>query len=364
MYYGCLYAGTEKIADELMEIIHSFTPPNVTYIQYKNLVSISSKNGESLKSVLGFLKDIINRTDEALIKESKVGWLQDFLINKELLGSQVLSTGAGDACNNIEDVKELYKTKNEDNLKRSTYLAKIAQINDAVSDLSFDQEFQCIIDYMLAAFSGHSEDDLTEVLLLIKRVLINDLKAQSACLVKSSSASEERIAVRDYVNSRCEDNAGDFTWSHFDPSVHDDFNAIDKHEYWERMGATVSELLSSRLPMLKANHLDVLLEDEDAEIPTPPKFKGLDLDSGRSFSFAERVHPKNLRYDVQEQGYPWIDVLSGAIVAHYHMFVEAKQSESVRQQVIAFSDSLVDTPNVILADKIVEIYKIAQEITQ
>ena len=362
-HYGYLYAANERIADELMTVVRPYITSEVHVLQHKSLVSFSSKNHRSLKYVIALIGDIISRSDQLLIKDVKTGWLTEFLNNKELFGSEVLLTHAGCACYNMDDVISLYKTKRKERHGRSTYLTNVAQLNKDVMKQDYDSEFQHIIDYILSACHGHNETEIINALLNIKTILINDLKEQSPYFIKSSAAADERRAVYEYVQSKAPDNTKNMAWISFDPSVNG-FNIVDIHEYWQTMGATVSGMLLSTLPLLKVNYLDELLEDEDKVIPNPPEFRGLDLDTGRIFGFGVRVCPRNIRYDVQEQGHSWRDVLSGAIVAHYHMFIEAKQNESVREQVTAFSDTLVGNPGANLSDKIVEIYRNAQQITQ
>jgi 4-aminobutyrate aminotransferase-like enzyme len=108
----------------------------------------------------------------------------------------------------------------------------------------------------------------------------------------------------------------------------------------------------------------MLLDDDEAAIPKVVPFKGLDLASAGSFPFAKRVSPGSLRYDEQEQGNKWIDVFAGAIVAHSHQYIELKQDEYIRRQLVALSDKLIDDNSIKVTEALVEYYVGAARITR
>lgn len=206
----------------------------------------------------------------------------------------------------------------------------MCKLSQQIATTSFRDEFEHIITYMQQAFSGESPETIRHAMITILDVMQNEMRDNHYVMISNSAAIEERVALGDAIRSQTGgDRNAILAYAEiacFDPESIDTLNTINQNTLWKRTRKQVANRLHEHLPNLTPNGLDALLKDEGATIAPQPPFNGLLIETLGAFPFRKRVNPHNLRYDEQEQGNRWIDVVAGAIVCHYHTFLEIKQN--------------------------------------
>lgn len=212
------------------------------------------------------------------------------------------------------------------------------KLSTLIANTSFKDEYANITDYMVAAFEGETEDKIRAVMDKILTLMMNDIKDNRYVMISDSPAVDEVIKLGNLIRSiddskRIERITTYCEISTFNPIGEKSLNTISQSKLWESTRRKVANIFHKALPNLTPIGLNALLEDENALIPTQPEFNGLLIETLGAFPFRKRVSATSLRYDQQEQGNHWVNVVAGAIVCHYHTFLEIKQNRAVQQAI-------------------------------
>lgn len=363
-YFGYLKGGNELITKELLRTNPFGDNDELTVINHGNIACFKSQDKNLIASITAYLEEVIKGTNHFLLKEIKEanapGWLSKYMTQKSLFDSY--ATSSGYCINSQQQMLTHFKQQQIKDKETNEWRHEQEQIKATVMQRSFHEEFKFIVDYVQCAFEGHTPEDIAAALNDVVNCLINDLEQHHYCLAERYAAQDERYAIADYLNTACQVKTGsDFKF--FEPEKCENINTIDTHTHWQEMRKKVRQVIRNQLPNLFPKSLKQLLDDEEAQIPSPPPFNGLTLEATGSFGFSKRVHPKQLRYDQQEQGNQWLDVFCGALVAHYHQYIEVKQTEFIRQQMISLSDALITDSAIDCDAALLSAYKCAGEIT-
>lgn len=206
----------------------------------------------------------------------------------------------------------------------------MSTLSQHITRTLFRDECEHIITYMQQAFSGESVDAIRQVMITVLDMMQNDMRDNRYVMISDSAAIDERVALGDAIRSQHEgDMKATLAYADiacFNPEFVDTLNTLNQNTLWQRTRRQVANTMRENLPNLMPNGLEALLKDEGATIAPQPPFHGLLIETVGAFPFHKRVNPRNLRYDEQEQGNRWIDVVAGAIVCHYHTFIEIKQN--------------------------------------
>lgn len=200
-----------------------------------------------------------------------------------------------------------------------------------IFNTSFKDEFTHITEYMLAAFEGEPESKIRTVMDNILTLMMRDMQDNHYVMISDTGAVNETIALGEYLRSIKSDNRTNLIVAYcevstFNPIREKSLNTVDQGKLWQATRRKVANIFRQSLPNLTPIGLNALLEDENATIPAQPEFNGLTIETVGAFPFRKRVSAHSLRYDQQEQANHWINVVAGAIVCHYHTFLEIKQN--------------------------------------
>lgn len=214
----------------------------------------------------------------------------------------------------------------------------------------FKDEFVHLTDYIVSAFYGESEETICKQMIAIFNLMTFDMQQNNYVMISDAAASDERCELGEYLcNIEGENKTKSImafaTITCFSPIGVDALNNINQNKLWEKTRRAVAKVIHKNMPNLKPKGLFELLGNEDATIDEQPSFTGLHIDSIRSLPFHKRITPINLRYDQQEQGNNWVDVLAGAIASHYHSFLEIKQDEYFRLSIVELTQKIKTNPN-------------------
>jgi hypothetical protein len=193
---------------------------------------------------------------------------------------------------------------------------------------SFKDEFKNIENYIVKAFNGESEKDIRNCFqeVLEKMMEISEINRYS--MVSEHGCLEDKISLG-HVMKKNNMLLSYISFVSFSKYDHEEINTIDSLKYWNSTRRLISKIIQNSLPNLVPNHLNELLENQEAVIPEQPKFDGVTLETAGAFPFHKRVNPQSLRYDIQEQGNSWLKVVTGAIVCQYHQFLQIKQDNYI-----------------------------------
>lgn len=243
---------------------------------------------------------------------------------------------------------------------------------NTIYNTSFRDEFAHIIDYMAAAFHGEEESKIRDVMRVIFSAMTTHAELHQYVMIAEYAAVDERVELDEVIRGNDDDNNKKRLLAYanvsvFRPKKRHGLNVVDQGKYWETIRRQVASLITEHLPKLMPNGLPELLEDDEAQVDAPPAFNGLKIETVGAFPFEKRLTPRNLRYDEQEQGNRWYNVVAGAIVAHYHTFLEIKQGEYYRRTLKQLTADIKQDPNhPVLEDTeawLVETFKAASAIT-
>lgn len=214
----------------------------------------------------------------------------------------------------------------------------MTKLSTLIANTSFKDEYSNITDYMVAAFEGEPEEKVRTVMSDILTFMTNEIKDNRYVMISDSAAADEVIKLGNLIRSinddkRIERIVAYCEISAFNPIGEKSLNTISQSKLWESTRRKVANIFHKALPNLTPIGLNALLEDENASTPAQPDFNGLPIQTIGSFPFRKRVSPHNLRYDQQEQGNHWVNVVAGAIVCHYHTFLEIKQNRTLQQAI-------------------------------
>lgn len=212
------------------------------------------------------------------------------------------------------------------------------KLSTLIANTSFKDEYVNIIDYMIAAFEGEPEDKIRTVMDSILTIMMNDIKDNRYVMVSDSPAVDESIKLGNLIRSINDDKRIERIMAYceisaFNPIGEKSLNTVRQNKLWESTRRKIANIFHKALPNLTPVGLNELLEDENASTPTQPDFNGLLIETVGAFPFHKRVSASSLRYDQQEQGNHWVNVVAGAIVCHYHTFLEIKQNHVVQQAI-------------------------------
>jgi hypothetical protein len=204
-----------------------------------------------------------------------------------------------------------------------------------VCNTNFKDEFAHITDYIVNAFYGETEDTIRTQMDAIFDLMVSDIRDNQYVMISDSAASDERCDLGEYLRSIKDEVKTKRLISYaeivcFNPDDSDELNTLDQNKLWRKTRKQVANIFRKNMPNLKPKGLFELLENEDAVIKEQPSFNGITIETIGAYPFHKRVTPRNLRYDQQEQGNSWSKVVAGAIVCHYHTFIEIKQNEHFR----------------------------------
>ena len=130
----------------------------------------------------------------------------------------------------------------------------------------------------------------------------------------------------------------------------------DKQKVWDSQRSFVKKLLLARLPYLQIKSKEQLTAKDRY------RFVGLQFGCCLTASFEERLQPVNLEFDADNCTNSWLNVFAGAIVAHYHEFLEVKQNAYIKEAIQGICEKVIDDNNLDLNQSFLNIYQEATNI--
>jgi hypothetical protein len=345
-YSAQLRATSEKILNEILANIKGINSPGLRILKKENVALLFSESKSVIDECEADIHGVRKKYNHLLLVQDKCkGWLTDYLNQKDISETYLCSQR-----HNIETTEHLDSVINQHN----TSLQETARYNEIeasnlkkIKNHSLKTELLAIASYMEVEFTGFdSSAQLHETL----SIIFERLKTLTKGLLFSNEHVDlsERIVIAAYLSKQTNTHISGLYSS-------DTLSRPNLHKYWKQDKETVKNILKDSLPKLKPSKLDALLKDEDATILEPINFTGFSEQDSRERNFAQRLHPKALCYDIQEQGSDLRDLIAGAIVAHYHSFIESKQGAYITEQVYLLSDEILNTQPVNFEERLVEI---------
>jgi hypothetical protein len=363
-HYGYFRAATTGIAEAVLAAIPFINSSEFRIFKHEYIVGFASEELALVQSAIDYIEGVIKQSNRILLNDIKVGWLPDYLARKDLFGS--FSQMGAYRFTSDESAKTHYDEQVQNRKADKAYIDSKKQMQATIIERSYDEEFQYIIDYICSEFEGHEGKDIANKLQQIQDFLRLDISTNAYTLAKKDTAHDERYAIYALLRhlSETDESIAYYDIIGYSPEKDAEITLPDTHRHWEKMRREVKKMLDKTLPNLIPKSLDALLKDEDAVIPETIAFKGVNLEGLGSFGFAKRVHPSSLRYDQQEQGNSWKNVVAGAIVAHFHMYLEAKQGDFIRYEMFKLADMLIKNPKINIKSQLSGFYKQASSILQ
>lgn len=212
----------------------------------------------------------------------------------------------------------------------------MSDLNTAITNTDFRDEFSNIADYMVSAFSGETESRIRQAMEEVLDTMLSELRHHQYVMISGNGIINEVSCLGNAIRNAEKDIKADLLVAYtdiicFQPDEAKALNLTNQSELWERTRKDVRNIISKALPNLYPVGLNELLEDEEATIDPQPNFNGLLIQTVGSFPFRKKVSPPSLRYDQQEQGNHWLNVVAGAIACHYLTFIEIKQDQFLKQ---------------------------------
>lgn len=296
---------------------------------------------DDAQKVANKISDILNKFDDALIEtEFKPDWMEEyFKINH-------YGVNCAMASHNLSSPDQLgaYLVDNEKfSARMEKYTNRISSAKLASLSYSNEQMEDDFSNFILSNWEGFK--DVSQVKVLMNS-LINALEEDTKDNYHFSShpAQEMMYVMRDkseYLNSQktVEDVRKQI-------AIRENFESLCKtrRETWENCRKHLSKIINKTYPGISLKGLDVLLKDEDAKIDKHEKFKGLDLGYDFESDMNNRLSPKTLRYDIQEQGRDLIECLAGGVAAYYLCVMNLKQEAKFEELLIEHSKVMDKEP--------------------
>jgi hypothetical protein len=356
-FVSSLFTKDEETLKAILATIPYANAPEFRIIKSTRTACFYTESKDIHTSLVNDINGLTNEFNQLLLTHTgDIDWLEKYKNEKDVKGTRFDAerhiVESQKAVNNFE----LEQLKNEK--KSFQYDSKLEQLHNIIKERSFDDEIIAITDYMAAEFSGYNSHEYLHELL--KTVFVTLKSNVRGLLFADEYAGQgERIALTEYTFA----NKDIFNPFYFNMDL-SEFKRPNIHQLWCSERERVSVLIKNTFPKLSRNNLSVLLRDEEASIPDTAVFQGLALSGCRTPTLEERLTPKNLRYSQQEQGVKWVDVLAGALVAHYHEFLQIKQSVFIAGKLKSLAADMVNDHSLDLTELTKSILANAAEIAE
>ncbi|MFQ3188906.1 MAG: hypothetical protein ACI936_000026 [Paraglaciecola sp.] len=345
-YSAQLRAASKEILNEVLDNLNIINSPGLRILKKENVALLFSES----KSVIDECETDIHGLKEQynnllLAQDKQKGWLTDYFNQKDISEAYFCSQR-----HNTETPEHLDSVINQHNtsLQEAARYDEIEASNlKKIKSHSLNTELLAITSYMEVEFSGFGPpEQLRETL----SIIFDRLKTLTKGLLFSNEHIDlsERLVIAAHLSKQTNTHVSGFCSGDalFRPNL---------YKYWNQDKETVKNILKYLLPKLRPSKLSALLQDEDADIIEPIKFTGFSEQESRERTFSQRMHPKTLRYDIQEQGSDLRDLIAGAIVAHYHSFLACKQGAYITEQVYVLSDKILNKQPANLEERLIKI---------
>lgn len=340
---------------DILSILPYVNTPEMRILKTDTFACFFTENKSIFTSLVDDTEGLIEIFNANLLTQNtQAQWLTQYINDKNICGTSVSKQvqASENIASVISESEKNIKYREED----TRYKNEINALHMAISNKAFDEEITAICDYIEKEFKGFGEpgalhDLLTKFYLSIKE------ECSPYFFANEHADQKERFILGDFVR------ANKPTYKSFSSFVRcDELQRPNNHKLWENHRKALFTFIGIKLPELSRNHLSALIKDEETVIPETTPFTGLKLTGCRTQTLEQRLKPRNLYYCQQEQAIKWQHVFAGALVAHYHEFLEVKQSAYIKKNVAKLADELIQNPTLELKAAITEIYKKAQTI--
>lgn len=175
---------------------------------------------------------------------------------------------------------------------------------------------------------------------------ILECETRGKCHFGRYPAQKTLLAIKDKAKAlfkanatkQAEDNDKLFSQMSYEANIEEKFNRLtesnNQHVLWDHCRKLLSKHLKTNAKDIMPKGLLLLLENseeledeelEEATVEEPIFSPFIDLSFTMDGCISNRISPKKLRHDIQEQGGDLLDLIAGAVAAYYLQIMEFKQ---------------------------------------
>lgn len=294
-------------------------------------------NKDLLNLIVSRVDAFKNAFNDLLLDQvSGDNWLEDYLSLKDF---------GIDYVSEVHKVSspEVFRKHMAENLSHRGKMLKhrfdIHDQHEKSASMTFMDVVNDLSDFIVDNCEGYgSEEKVRKALFSLVKTL--EAQAASTFFLDTHYSQDGQFALEEY----CRHHRPEDLMINYD-AKYDLINlnskiAGDQRVLYDTVMPASKSLLKKTFPDLSMKGLEILLEDEDAEVGLTKGFKGLAISGIRSDGFEDRMHPQNLRYRIQEQGDSLHECLGNAIIAYAYDLMRYRHEHAHKQALIEFSKDI------------------------
>lgn len=226
---------------------------------------------------------------------------------------------------------------------RNDYLKSVSQSTIEASKTSTAVITKSFVDFLQANWEGFESPEhvgrlVNKLIVQCEKFAAGLVQLPSYPCLDITSAIESKIAYLEDSKGHSRRTRQEKRKS-LSQSIDDISRKRNLHTSWQTLRGEIKEIIESDAAQITPKGFSRKLDGENTTYKLSP-FKGISFAHEHEYDMNQRLHPKNLCYYVQEQGYNLIDLLAGAFSAYFLKIIELRQCHNLEQILIEFSETL------------------------
>lgn len=262
------------------------------------------------------IRDVLHQFRETLLKQPfNPDWLVDYLVLKDF---GVNWTSPNRHLQSAKQIATYIEEKRKDLSKSDDYQTKLDAARKYVVDYKISdmaENFQAFFD---ANFDGVQEGIAEELFKIMEQ------ETEGQYHLSNYASQEIMQAMGRKAGAMTEDSVSALMTMMSAEEQLKKLRTTSIHDEWKSLAKKLDLHIYRTCKNISMHGLDDLLKDEDTKPAAIEPFKGPDLSYDMEIDMNQRLSPRKLRYDIQEQGCRLPMQIAGAVAAYYLTMKEYK----------------------------------------